>query len=89
MYLIGAATRGIALDSVNVRMEAENNDAALLGLATADPPMPFNIRAFVRVDSTAPEADIAALHAYVEEACPLTKIIREPNAVTVSTNSQP
>src|SRR4051794_10818205 len=26
-YLIGAAHRGIALDSVNVRFEAENNDA--------------------------------------------------------------
>ena len=84
MYLIGAANRGLSLDSVNVRLQAENNDAALLGLATSDPPLPFNIRAFVRVESNAPAADIAALHEYVEAACPLTKIIREPNPVTVS-----
>jgi hypothetical protein len=84
MYLIGAATRGIPLQEVNVRFEAENNDARLLGLEADDPDVPFNLRAYVRVQSQAGEPEIEALHRYVEEACPLTKIIREPQAVAVS-----
>src|SRR5436189_4174421 len=35
-YLIGAAQRGMSLDAVQVRFEAENNDAGFLGLDTAD-----------------------------------------------------
>jgi uncharacterized OsmC-like protein len=85
-YLIGAANRGIMLDRVNVRFEAENNDARFIGLETADPAMPFNIRAFVRVESPAPAADIAALHDYVEGSCPLTRIIREPWPVEIHTS---
>lgn len=85
-YLIGAANRGIALDSVNVRFEAENNDARLLGLETSDPAVPFDIRAFVRVESPAPTADVAALHDYVEQSCPLTRIIREPQRVEIHTS---
>ncbi len=48
-YLIGAAQMGLALASVRVRFEAENNDARLLGLETSDPELPFNIRAQVEV----------------------------------------
>src|SRR5439155_16715072 len=51
VYLIGAAQRGLRLENVHVRFEAENNDAGLLGLETADPPYPFNIRAFIHIDT--------------------------------------
>ena len=82
-YLIGAATRGIPLDTVRVRMEADNNDASFLALATADPSYPFNIRAHVRVESTADAAQLQALHDYAASTCPLTKLIREPSTVTI------
>jgi uncharacterized OsmC-like protein len=82
-YLITAANRGISLDEVHVRFEAENNDAGFLGLDTADPDVPFNIRALVRIESSAPLDELDALHAYVEHACPLTKIVREPHSLTI------
>lgn len=83
-YLIGAAQRGISLDGVHVRFEAENNDAAFLGLDTADPSYPFNIRGIVRIESRAGEAEIEALHAYAASTCPLTKLIREAQPVAVA-----
>jgi uncharacterized OsmC-like protein len=82
-YLIGAANRGISLDSVRVRLEAENNDARFLGLDTNDPDVPFNLRALVHVESPAPAEVLEALHSYVEYACPLTKIIREPQELEI------
>jgi uncharacterized OsmC-like protein len=83
-YLIGAALRGIPLDNVRVRFEAENNDAAFLGFETADPPYPFNIRARVHVDSPAEPAALAELHEYARTTCPLTKMMREPVPVTIT-----
>jgi uncharacterized OsmC-like protein len=83
-YLIGAANRGIPLDSVHVRFEAENNDARFLGLETSDPDVPFGIRALVRLESQAPPGDLDALHAYVEKSCPLTRIVREPQSVAIT-----
>jgi uncharacterized OsmC-like protein len=82
-YLIGAAQRGITLDGVHVRFEAENNDAAFLGLDTGDPPYPFNIRAVVRLESRASRSEIDALHAYAAATCPLTKLIREAHPVEI------
>jgi len=83
IYLIGAAHQGIALEAVHVRFEAENNDAGLLGLETADPPFPFNIRGRVRVVSREAPERLAALHDYAINACPLTKLVREPQTVTI------
>jgi uncharacterized OsmC-like protein len=82
-YLIGAAHRGVSLDGVHVRFEAENNDAAFLGLDTRDPPYPFEIRAIVRLDSAAGEDELNDLHAYAAQACPLTRLVREPVAVDI------
>jgi uncharacterized OsmC-like protein len=82
-YLIGAAQRGVSLDGVHVRFEAENNDAGFLGLDTADPSYPFNIRAVVRIDSRADQSEIDGLHAYAAGACPLTKLVRESQSVDI------
>jgi uncharacterized OsmC-like protein len=82
-YLIGAAWRGVPLDSVQVRVEAQNNDAALLGLATSDPATPFGLKAYVRVESGAPQEVVDALHEFVETSCPLTRFLREPQEVVV------
>jgi len=86
-YLIGAAQRGVSLDAVHVRFEAENNDAAFLGLDTTDPPYPFNIRAIVRIESRADAREIADLHDYAARTCPLTKLVREPQSIEVRTLS--
>jgi uncharacterized OsmC-like protein len=83
-YLIGAASKGISLDSVRVRFEAENNDAAFLGLATQDPPYPDNIRAHVDVASSAPAEQLSELHEYAAQTCPLTKLVRLALQVTVN-----
>ena len=83
-YLIGAALRGVPLNDVHVRFEAENNDAAFLGLETADPPYPFNIRATVRLESSASEEALAGLHDYAANSCPLTRPVREALPVSIS-----
>jgi uncharacterized OsmC-like protein len=82
-YLIGAARQGVSLDRVHVRFEAENNDAEFLGLSTADPPYPANIRAFVTLDGAAKPEDLEALHAYAARSCPLTRLVREPLPVAI------
>ena len=85
-YLIGAATMDIPLDRVRVRVGADNNDAAFLGIATADPPLPFNITARVELQAPAASAEqLARLHRYAGEHCPLTRLLRTPNAVTIIT----
>ncbi len=86
-YLIGAATMDIAVDRVQVRVSAANNDAAFLGIATADPPLPFAITA--HIDVAAPDAspeELARLHRYAGENCPLTRLLRTPNPVTIVTS---
>lgn len=76
-YLIGAANLEIAIDRVQARVMAGNNDASLLGVTSSDPPMPFDLTAWIDID--APEASrprLDELHRYVAENCPLTRLIR-------------
>jgi uncharacterized OsmC-like protein len=85
-YLIGAATLDIRLERVQVRVTADNNDAAFLGITTDDPPLPFNITAHVELE--APDATpehLTQLHRYAGEHCPLTRLMRTPNPVTIIT----
>ncbi len=86
-YLIGAAQRKISLDKIQVRFEAENNDAAFLGLTTNDPSYPHNIRAFVQVESDASLQDMQDLHDYASRTCPLTKLIRQAVPLDISVAS--
>jgi uncharacterized OsmC-like protein len=88
-YLIGAATLDIPVERVRVRVSADNNDAAFLDIATDDPPLPFNITAHVELE--APDAapdQLARLHQYAAERCPLTRLLRTPNPVTIITGEQ-
>ncbi|ODT95472.1 MAG: hypothetical protein ABS81_31680 [Pseudonocardia sp. SCN 72-86] len=78
-YLICAANRGVPLDRVDVEVTASNNDARFYGVATDDPPTPFGFRATVRL--TAPDAtaeQVAGLHAYADESCPVMNVLRNP-----------
>lgn len=82
-YEIGAATLGIPVQRIEVRVTAENNDAGFVGIKTEDPPVPFNIEATVSLSAPgASPAEVEALHAYAER-CPLTSLIRTANPVTV------
>lgn len=83
-YEIGASMMGIPLDRIEVQVTAENNDARFGGIATEDPPVPFNITATVNV--AAPDAtreQLAELHTYASERCPMTNLIRTGAPVTV------
>ncbi len=86
-YLIGAALMDVPVERVQVRVHADNNDAAFLGIATTDPPFPFNITAHVELQ--APDAapqQVAQLHRYAGEHCPLTRLLRTSNTVTTITD---
>ena len=85
-YLIGAAWMGVPVERVEVRVTAGNNDARFLDIETADPAVPFDITAHVGLE--APDAtpeQVAGLHAYAKERCPLTNLIRGANPVTIVT----
>jgi uncharacterized OsmC-like protein len=83
-YEIGAATMSIPVERIQVRVSAENNDAGFLGIVTDDTALPWGIIAHVMLD--APEAgpeQVAALHRYASERCPLTNLIRRGAPVEV------
>jgi len=83
-YEIMAATLEVPLDRVEVRVTANNNDAAFLGLATDDPSLPWGMTAHVSVDAegVAPER-LAELHRVVEQRCPLTAFVRGAQSLRV------
>ena len=83
-YLIGAASEGIPVERVSVRVSASNNDARFLGVDTSDPALPWGITAHVDLHAPgATPAQVEALHAYARERCPLTNLVRTPNEVTL------
>jgi uncharacterized OsmC-like protein len=83
-YEIAAAMLDVPIDRVEVRVTAQNNDAPLLGLPSDDPALPWGITARVRLEAEGvPKEQVAALHAFVRERCPLTRLIRTPNDLAI------
>lgn len=83
-YEIGAATLGVPLDRIEIRVSALNNDAGFLGLKSSDPVTPFTMRANIRAESVdATSEQLAALHQFAAERCPLTQLVRTPNELTL------
>jgi uncharacterized OsmC-like protein len=83
-YEIAAARLDVPIDRVEVRVTGQNNDAALLGLESSDPDRPWGLTATVSLLAEGvPEADVAALHAFVAANCPLTKLVRSPNDLAI------
>ncbi|MGE5595639.1 MAG: OsmC family protein [Hyphomicrobiales bacterium] len=82
-YEIGAATMGVPIDRIEVRVTANNNDAGLLGIESSDPALPWGITARVSVESAAPAARVDELHAWAKAHCPLTNLVRTPNDVRI------
>lgn len=87
-YEIGAATLGVPLDRVEVRVSAENNDARFLGIETTDPALPYNVEARISIEANnATPAQLDTLHKYASERCPMTNLIRGSTPVTVIVES--
>jgi organic hydroperoxide reductase OsmC/OhrA len=85
-YLIAAAWNDIPLDRVEVTVTSQNNDAHLLDIPQNDPKVPFDLKAQVSINAPdATPAQLAGLHAYAEQTCPLSNLIRQPNQLTVVT----
>ena len=85
-YLIAAATLDIPIERVEVTVSASNNDAHFLGIGGDDPDTPFDLTARVSLEAPDASADqVATLHAYAADRCPLSKLVREPNTVTLVT----
>tara|TARA_Y100000588_G_scaffold340113_1_gene383240 strand:- start:2635 stop:3111 length:477 start_codon:yes stop_codon:yes gene_type:complete len=86
-YLIAAATLEIPLDRVEVTVSSSNNDAHFLGLISHDPSVPFDIEARISLEAAeASTEEITKLHTYAAENCPLSRLVREPNVVTLITD---
>lgn len=85
-YLMAAASLDIPLDRVELTVISTNNDAHFLGIAGDGPDVPFDITARVSLDADDATAEqVATLHRYAAERCPLSKLVREPNTVTLVT----
>lgn len=85
-YLIAAASLDVPLDRVEVTVSSTNNDAHFLGITGDDPDVPYDITARVSLEAEDATAEqVATLHAYAAERCPLSKLVREPNTVTLVT----
>lgn len=83
-YEILAASLEVPVDRIEVRVTAKNNDAGLLGLETDDPPLPWDMTAYVTVAADGvPAEELAELHRLVEERCPLTAFMRGAQEVRV------
>ena len=83
-YEIGAAMLEVPLDRIEVRVSAKNNDARFVGVETTDPALPWEITARVSIQAAdATPAQLDALHRYARERCPLTKIVRDAQAVSI------
>jgi uncharacterized OsmC-like protein len=87
-YEIAAAAMNIPLDRIEVRVTAKNNDARFVGVETGDPALPWDITAHVHLEADGvPPPDLERLHTFARECCPLTQLIRTPNAMTIVTES--
>lgn len=83
-YLIAAAWSGVPVERVEVKVSAQNNDAHLLDIASDDPALPWDITARVTLDAPDATAEqVAMLHEYARERCPLTNLVRTQNDVTI------
>ncbi|HEY0207758.1 OsmC family protein [Acerihabitans sp.] len=82
IFLIHAADRQIPLSRLEVEVQAEidQRGGKAPGFETV-PFYPYNIRYIVELDSSASEAEIAALHHAVETWCPVLNLIKNPQSL--------
>ncbi len=79
-----AAMRGLVLERVDVRVQANNNDAGFFHVASDRPTTPHNIQ--VTVDLEAPTMSLDERNAFIIEAqntCPVLIVLRTPTEITL------
>jgi len=70
-YAMWAAKFGVPFDSVEVDVHADYNGAAIFGVDESTPPGWGAVRYIVRIESTAPEADVLRVIEYADKLSPL------------------
>jgi len=83
-FLCLAAMRDLPLDRVEVRVQANNNDAGFFGVSSDRPTQPHDIR--IHVELEAPTLSAEERRAFIAEAeatCPVVKALREPQSLTL------
>lgn len=81
IFLIHAADREIPLDSLEVEVQATNDGRAGKEGFEHIPRYPHNITYTVHLETTASPDEIAALHAAVEDACPILNLLVNPQEI--------
>jgi uncharacterized OsmC-like protein len=74
-YVLYAAKHGVSLRSVEVEVQADYDDGALLGVSDV-PPGYLEVRYVVRVESSAPEADVRRVLDEAEAHSPYLDVFR-------------
>ncbi|MFB6893564.1 OsmC family protein [Kitasatospora sp. NPDC056327] len=78
-----AALDGVALDRVEVRVRARNNDARFFGVPTDAPAVPYDLTAEVELGGAAGPQVLAELLATADARCPMLRLVRTGHTVAV------
>ncbi|MER5869774.1 OsmC family protein [Streptomyces sp. NPDC002044] len=76
-----AALDGIALDRVEVRVRARNNDARFFEVASEAPAVPYDLTAAVLLTGPLSAGQSAALLAAADERCPMLRMVRSRHGI--------
>jgi uncharacterized OsmC-like protein len=88
-YRLHADALGIPLDGVSVSIEGDIDLRGFFGVDDSIRPGFRAIRGTVELSSSAPEADLQRLRAYVDAHCPVLDLVSSPTPVTLELRSVP
>lgn len=86
-YLIQAVLLNLPLDHVEVEVKGALDLTGVVGLPYTALPQLSSVEYQARVTSSAAPADIARMHAAVDETCPVLNTLRLPTPVTRTASS--
>jgi len=81
VFLIQAADLQIALDRLEVEVEASQDPRAGKPGFEHIPIYPHDIRYTIHIESDADDSDIARLHQQVEKVCPILNLLQNPQSI--------
>jgi uncharacterized OsmC-like protein len=82
-FVFHAALRGIQLNSLQLRLEADIDLRGFLGLSNKIRPGYQSIQLSYRIKSDAPQRDLEELCEHVQKISPLLDVLRNPVPVTI------
>ncbi len=82
-FAYNAAARGIALESLEIKLEGDLDLQGFLGTSDKVRPGYQNIRVVCKLKSNAPKEKIEELFKYVQRTSPVTDIVRNSMPVTM------